>query len=225
MYHVHMRRSSPLKSRGEKMSFNYQKYMNSIRTFHISMRNLNVRIGTFEFTYNGVMSDVILDTRVPPWNLIFIKRNGHDTLTLFVEGYCFIISGDRKYQEFIEYFNISGDKGAFSIADFSNSFSNTVPVNYVLNNKKREKIIRYDIIDNKSEGIYPIGLKNWELIHASNPELPSDKYHRSPENLMKTRELYPKIYAVIRDMDITVMYGKVPNENTSSLEEGIIPQI
>ena len=95
------------------MSFNYRKYMNSIRTFHISMRNLNVRIGTFEFTYNGVMSDVILDTRVPPWNLIFIKRNGHDTLTLFVEGYCFIISGDRKYQEFIEYFNISGDKGGF----------------------------------------------------------------------------------------------------------------
>lgn len=116
-------------------------------------------------------------------------------------------------------------RGAFSIADFSNSFSNTVPVNYVLNNKKREKIIRYDIIDNKSEGIYPIGLKNWELIHASNLELPSDKYHRSPENLMKTRELYPKIYAVIRDMDITVMYGKVPNENTSFLEEGIIPQI
>ncbi len=204
------------------MSFNYRKYMNSIKTFYLSMRNINVQIGTFEFAYNGIMSDVIFDTRVTPWKLIFIKRSGQDILTLFIEGYHFIINGDKKYKEFIEYFNISGKKGSFSIADFLNSFSNAIPASYVLDNKKREKIIRYDILDDKSEGIYPIGLKNWELIHANNPELPLNKYHRSSENLMKTRELYPKIYSVIKDMDITVMYGKEPNENTPSLEEGII---
>lgn len=204
------------------MQFDYHKYMNSIKVFYLSMRSLNVQIGTFEFTYNGILSDVIFDTRATPWKLICIKRSGQDTLTLFVGSYNLIISGDRKYKEFIEYFNISGKKGSFSIADFANSFSNSIPASYVLDNKKRERIIRYDVLDNKSEGIYPIGLKNWELIHANNPELPSDKYHRSPENLMKTRELYPKIYSVIKDMDITVIYGKIPNENTSTLEEDII---
>lgn len=204
------------------MPFNYRKYMNSIKIFYLSMRNLNVQIGTFEFAYNGIMSDVIFDTRATPWKLIFIKRSGQDILTLFIEGYHFIISGDKKYKEFIEYFNISGKKDSFSIADFLNSFSNSIPASYVLDNKKRKKIIRYDVLDDKSEGIYPIGLKNWELIHANNPELPLDKYHRSSENLMKTCELYPKIYSVIRDMDITVMYGKEPNENTPSLEDGII---
>lgn len=196
--------------------------MNSIKVFYLSIRHLNIQIGTFEFAYNGITSDVIFDTRATPWKLIFIKRSGQNAFTLSVEGYHLIISGDRTYKEFIEYFNISGRKGSFSIADFANSFSNAIPTSYVLDNQKREKIIRYDILDNKSEGIYPIGLKNWELIHANNPELPSDKYHRSPENLMKTRELYPKIYSVIKDMDITIMYGKVPNEKTPSLEKGII---
>ena len=52
-----------------------------------------------------------------------------------------------------------------------------------------------------SDGVFPIGIKNWEIVHAKNPMLPKDKYHRTNKNLSKTRQLYPAIYSATKDMD------------------------
>ncbi len=204
------------------MSFNYCGYLSSIKIFYYSMKEINVKIGTFYFTYNGVSSDVILDTRNVPWNLVFIKKGGQDTLSLSVERYHLIVRGDEKYKEFINFFNISGAKGVFKISDFVRNFNDSIPKSYIIDDKTRETVISYDVLDSENEGIYPIGIKNWELIHARNPQMAKSKYHRRPENLMKTRELYPKIYSVIKDMDISVMYGKSPNDITDSLKKGKI---
>ena len=55
------------------MEYSYHGTVDKLREFYISMRNLNVDIGTFEHTYNGVNSDVIFDTRNSSgWNLLFI---------------------------------------------------------------------------------------------------------------------------------------------------------
>ena len=37
------------------------------------------------------------------------------------------------------------------------------------------KILKHDRIDTDSDGIFPIGIKNWEIVHAKNPMLPKDK--------------------------------------------------
>lgn len=55
-----------------------------------------------------------------------------------------------------------------------------------------------------------------------NPDLPHDKYHRFHENLVKTHELYSKMYFVVKNMGITIIHGKTLNEKTVSLGEGII---
>ena len=48
--------------------------------------------------------------------------------------------------------------------------------------------MKHDRIDTDSDGIFPIGIKNWEIVHAKNPMLPKDKYHRTNKNLSKTRQ-------------------------------------
>ena len=78
------------------------------------------------------------------------------------------------------------------------------------------KEIDSDKIDIDSEGIYPIGLKNWELIHAKNTKLPKDKFHRRPENLAKTKQLYPELYQATKDKDISIIYGR---EQTKKIED------
>lgn len=78
--------------------------------------------------------------------------------------------------------------------------------------------MKYDRIDADSDGIFPIGIKNWEVVHANNPMLPKDKYHRTNKNLLKTGQLYPEIYLATKDMDITIIYGKTPGEKTEEIK-------
>jgi hypothetical protein len=92
-----------------------------------------------------------------------------------------------------------------------------VPNEYKLSDDKRKVVIRYDKLDSESDGIYPIGVTNWEVAHAKNPTLPKDKYHRTSKNLLKTKELYPAIYQATKDMDITIIYGTISGDKTQEL--------
>ena len=76
-----------------------------------------------------------------------------------------------------------------------------MPFEYSLSDNSRRVILKHDRIDTDSDGIFPIGIKNWEIVHAKNPMLPKDKYHRTNKNLSKTRQLYPAIYSATKDMD------------------------
>lgn len=184
------------------------------------MQKISVQIGTFEYIYNEIVSDVIFDTRDSAlWELVFIKRKYGDILSIPVKkGYCFTIEGNEKYKEFIDYFNIRRGKGQFSIKTFINHLKSKIPTKYNLSDNVRERILEYDGIDVDNDGIFPIGIKNWDVVHANNPMLPKNKYHRSNNNLSKTRQLYPEIYLAIKDMDITIIYGKTCGENTEKIK-------
>lgn len=45
------------------MEFYYSGSIEALKTFYSSMRKINVQIGTFEYIYNGIVSDAIFDTR------------------------------------------------------------------------------------------------------------------------------------------------------------------
>lgn len=63
------------------MEFSYSGSIDALKMFYLSMRKINVQIGAFEYTYNGVISDVIFDTRGSKcWQLLFIKRGNGDAL-------------------------------------------------------------------------------------------------------------------------------------------------
>ncbi|URZ02162.1 DUF6037 family protein [Clostridium felsineum] len=204
------------------MEYLYSGLVEGLKDFYWSMRNINVRIGTFEHKYNTLSSDVIFDTRsLDGWKLIFIKRIEGSVLEIQIKrGYRFTIEGNEEYNLFRKYFGISGNKGEFSIKDFVSNLNRQVPFEYRITDEKRKTIIQYDKIDNKSKGIYPIGVTNWEVVHAKNSKLSKDIYHRTSENLEKTQELYPKIYECTKNLDITIIYGMKPNEKTKKIKMG-----
>lgn len=202
------------------MVFSFSSKVEKISEFYKSMRQLSVQIGTFEHKYNDVTSDVIFDTRnEKQWNLLFIKRGTGETLSIPLnKGYRFTIQGNKKYNEFISYFGIGSGKGQFSIKEFVLNLNIQIPNEYKLSDNKRRTIINYDKLDFDSDGIYPIGVTNWEVAHAKNSNLPKDKYHRTNKNLLKTQELYPAIYQATKDMDITIIYGTSPGDKTQELK-------
>lgn len=203
------------------MSFYYEAEIKKLRTFKKTMLKLKVEIGTFEFQYNEILTDVIFDTRSSEsWEIIFMKVGIGKTLTIPIKlGYKFTIDTSKKYQEFISFFNIKNGKGKFSIKSFKDYFNENIPDEYKLSDNAREKIIKYNRIDTGSEGIYPISLKNWELIHAKNNKLPKDKFHRRPENLAKTKQLYPDLYEAIKDKDISVKYSTEIGGQTEQIKK------
>lgn len=205
----------------KNMEFYYSGSIEALKIFYSSMRKINVQIGTFEYTYNGMVSDVIFDTRdYELWKLVFIKRGDADVLSIPIKkGYRFTIEGNEKYKEFADYFNIGRGKGQFSIKNFVDYLNNKIPFEYRLSDDVRRTILKYDRIDTDSDGIFPIGIKNWEVIHAKNPILPKDRYHRTNKNLSKTRQLYPEIYSATKDMDITIIYGIIPGEKTEKMKK------
>lgn len=207
------------------MAFNYTRYLPQLETFHHSMLHIGrgVEIGTFDFTYNNIFSHVIFDTR-NDWKLVFLHHGTGDILRIpVIPRYRFQIASDEKYREFLDYFQIKNrGKGQFSISAFINNMTQHIPERYVLNNQSRLAIERYDPIDRRNPGIYPIGIINWEENHALHPEWPDGLYHRSDENLEKTKQYWPEIYEVIVDMDISVRYGQNPGVNTDRLTEGLL---
>lgn len=203
------------------MGFSYSGKIEKLSEFYKSMCKLNIQIGTFEHSYNKVTSDVIFDTRdIEQWNLLFIKRGTGETLSIPLnKGYLFTIEGNEKYSEFIMYFGIESGKGKFSIKEFVSNLNIQVPKEYEISDSRRKIIIGYDRLDSDSDGIYPIGVTNWEVAHAKNPSLPKDKYHRTSKNLLKTKELYPDIYIATKEMDITIIYGVNPGDKTTELKK------
>lgn len=206
------------------MAYSYSGVLDGLKIFYSSMCRLNVEIGTFEHIYNNVISDAIFDTRdSEEWHLTFIKRASGDVLCILIQrGYRFSITGNNEYDEFIKYFGIGRGKGQFSIREFVGHLNNQIPTEYRISDNKRITVLKYNKLDGESDGIYPIGIMNWEVIHAKNSKLPKDKYHRRPENLLKTKQLYPDIYNAIKDMDITIKYGADPGENTEKIKSGKI---
>ena len=201
-----------------KNEFFFEKSLQALKVFYGSMKTSGFSIGVFNYEFNGVISIVLFDSRGDEWRLVFVKKGIGDVLVIPVRpGYRFCIDGNEQYFKFRRYFMIGCGKGQFSIGDFIKEFEGKIPVKMVIadiNDDARRSILKYDTIDNESDGIYPIGFKSWENYHILHPEIPADKYHCSEKNKEKTRALYPQIYAVIKNLDISVLYSEEKGINT-----------
>lgn len=52
-----------------------------------------------------------------------------------------------------------------------------------------------------------------------NNKLPKDKFHRRPENLVKTKQLYPDLYEAIKDKAISVNYSTEIGDHTEQIKK------
>lgn len=201
--------------------FNYHGKLSGLKFFYDSMTAQGVDIGTFCFEFNHVVSDVIFDTCSMPWKLIFIKRVTGTVLEIDIKnGFIFSIETNFKYREFKDFFCIKGGKGDFHIGGFKKVLNGSIPDKYNLTDPARQTISNIFNFDKEQEGIFPIGIINWAKLHINHPEWPSDKYHRSADNLKKTKQLYPTLFKATEKYDITIKYGLAPNEKTDLLKSG-----
>ena len=204
------------------MAFSYTSYrINELALFHSSMRQMNVNIGDFTFVYNRVKSTVIFDTRKQPYVLVFMKSGvGSRLLLSVIRGYRVEIASSEEYYTLLNYFEIQPDMrspGMFCLGDFMKIFIKNIPSNYILDDASRIAKIQYDRIDTQSEGIYPIGIKNWALFHARHPEIDKNLFHQSDKNKQKTKELYPSLFSVIKDMDVSITYSNKRGDETAAI--------
>lgn len=202
--------------------FSFVREVPELRNLYRSMKNLNVDIGVFEHGYNGVLSSVIFDARDPGgWELFFMRHGqGNVFKAPIKKGYRFSIEGDEMYHRFREYFEIGGGKGVFSMNEFLECLKRRIPAAYVLDDESGKVILRYDPIDKQSNGIYPTGVINWAVVHAKKPQMDPTKFHRTNENLMKTKQLHPALYQATKDMDLTIRYSEEPGVKTKDLKGG-----
>ena len=205
------------------MPFSYKRKISELVQFYHSMKKLSVAIGTFEHEYNGVNSHVIFETRTCPFMLHFIEHRTGRTFSVPIEpGFVFSVPDSTSYYAMLDYFNIKRrGRGTFQIGGFITSFRRQIPPEYAITDAEREVVNRYDPIDRTSEGIYPVGVKNWAVINAKRAAKGfSALGHRSQHNLEKTRELYPEIYQIIKTMDISICYGLSPGNKTEAIKTG-----
>lgn len=201
--------------------FTYSRFFPNLVQFYNSMKEMGVLVGTFDHSYNSIISDVIFDTRTEPYKLIFLKRGkGCVYKTEMENHFSFSIKGSAAYYELLDYFEIGKSdrgKGKFHISQLSDSIHNQTPQRYHLTDRKREVVATYMPQGKNERGIYPIGLINWYKFHAEHPDVDPKKYHRQTENLEYTRQLYPALYETTRTLDISIKYGGQKNEKTEKI--------
>lgn len=204
-----------------KREFHFSRKLDQLSVFHVSMRKLKVDVGVFDYTYNGIESSVIFNTKTSPWRLVFMKNGVGDVLTIDINnGYKFTIDSYDKYNKFRAYFEIGGTAGTFKITDFFNKLNDDIPSEYVLTRRNRQVIYEAGNYSKRGEdGIYPAYFMNWPEIHAKNPKLDPKKHHATKINHDKTKQLFPELYEEIKGLDISVVYKNAQTEKTKKFQD------
>lgn len=183
---------------------------------HRSMRVLNIQIDVFNYEYNNVQCSVMFDVSSPRgYSLTFIKNGFGEILDLpIIPSYNLQITNSN-FEKFWNFFNLGfKKKGEFSIKDFFIHLSNHIPTTATPYTYQARQTIALKYPVEESEKIYISGTKNWEKARALNPLL---KKERSEKNLEKTKLLYPEVYNLTRDYDISICYSPVPSIDDNNL--------
>lgn len=197
--------------------YTFECYIEELKKLFASMKESDVSVSSFPFTYKNISVDAIFDTSSSTngWMLVFLKETDPKRIYIPIEkGYRLSIKGNEQYGRFKEFFKISSKKGEFKISEFVARLKEQIPDNYTVTSETRRAYLKY--IDDE-EGEYPVSVKDWGKYHIRNPKAPNDKYHRTDENLLKTRNCYPEIYRVIKDKDISIVYGKTPDKSIKEI--------
>ena len=204
---------------GNWKAFYYR--LDNLKSFSASMRRQNVEQAVFTHKYNDIMSHVIVDISCGDGeDLIFVKHRAGEVLKMKVTvGACVYVT-EALFKDICEYFCIRKKKGEFSLKEFFLHANYQIPPNYVLNEENRKNIYEFCYRKDKDEGLYPIGLISWSEKNAKYRLEGAVEKHRRPYNLIKTQNLYPNLYESIKDIDVSVKYGKNISKYTEKLMQG-----
>ncbi|MBC1917038.1 DUF6037 family protein [Listeria seeligeri] len=187
-------------------------YIEELKVWHRSMMKLQLSVDVFEYTYNSVECDVLFETDYKKgFSLTFIQKRVGTMLVLPVVPYFNLIIDQKIFLSFRKFFQIDKThNGPFRVNDFLFHLRRFIPKEAKLPSPSQKRILARKFNVEEHEKIYYKGLVNWEKARALNPDL---NRTRRPENLEKTKILYPSLYHQIKDYDISVRYEADFNNN------------
>lgn len=182
--------------------------LDGIIPLYRKLHTTNKTYGIFKYTKNKVDFDIFFDIGSTPFKIGFLVLNTNFQLWLHIQN-GFIINPILKaedYKNLVTILKLKFDpNNKFSTKDFFEDFNSKIPTEFRLVDRdeliqtiKSIKNIEY------SNLLYYNGLLDWDKINNGKS--------RKPENLEKTRLLYPELYLRIKDKDISVRYSIIKKE-------------
>lgn len=165
-------------------------------------------LGIFDFSINKREFKIYFDIGVSPYILGFLLRRSDFQLWFDVHtGYNINTFLGDKYGELCDVLGLEYDKlNPFSPKIFFEEFKRQIPDHLpnISTEERRNVILKANPNIEEGNKPYYYGEKNWNLPHNKG------KGNRSPENLEKTRKLYPKLYERTKNHNISILYTDNP---------------
>ncbi len=193
--------------------------LNNLKRVYILSKQENRDYCVFSFQKNKIEFDVFFDFNTTPYKLGFLPKNADIEIWLDVHS-GFVIDSLISKEEYYSLTRILGLKydpnNPFSTTAFFEEFNSKIPQELPSLDLYEATIVhvtinKYSI--EKPDRIYYIGQKEWDKPQNRG------KGNRRPENLEKTRLLYPEIYKRTKDRNISIIYSAKMSDNYKRLKE------
>lgn len=177
--------------------------LTGLKELYKDMKAKNLSYSIFDYKHNHIKLEILFDINTQPFKLLIIKQCSNLTLLLDIKtGFELdIFLTQEKYQILIEMLEIkSGKTNPFSTKKFFEELNNAIPLQaekYQMNNNLRYIISQTNKLD-EADLIYVKCLRDWSKTKSNK--------HVSEKNREKTKYLYPDIFEIIKDKNISVVY-------------------
>lgn len=184
-----------------------------LQLFHKSMRIYKTNVGTFDFEFNNVQCACLFEADYDKgFSITFFKKFSAENISLPIAPGYNIATYIKPKELFIKFWTFWGFKnreGSSYMRNFFKTFEASIPSTFSPQKNIERKIIikKYNLEEDDKP--YFQDFINWSVHNAKYPEKPC---HRNPNNLEKTRLLYPQIYEAIKEYDISVRYTSFEQE-------------
>lgn len=187
--------------------------LTNLRTVCSQARRLNMTYCIFPFQKNKVKFDIYFDINKNPYQLGFIVKGTSLSIWFNIQRGFIIdcILPKAQYNLLCSILNLKATDNftPFSTAAFFNEFNNSIPNQLLPLDLYRDTVLQVAITKysvEEPDNLYYWGKTDWNLPHNKG------KGTRSAQNLEKTRILYPEIYDIIKNKNISIKYTSIKND-------------
>lgn len=177
--------------------------LNNLKPIYYQLREEKLTYCIFPFISNNVTFEIFFDIGKVPFRIGFLAHSSELQLWKDINRGFNIstILTDKEYKMLVEILQLKYDPtNHFSPFKFFDQFNLAIPASIppIMNEKRIRTVLQtFHDIEEKEKVNYK-GHKDWGRSKSIR--------HRTPENLEKTRLIYPELYERIKDRDISIMY-------------------
>lgn len=193
--------------------------LTQLRPLYIYMKKCSMTFCIFSFKKNANEFDVFYDIGIQPHRMGILAKFSDFNLWFNIQPGFNVnprISKDQ-YKLLVSILHIKYDKdNHFSMTSFLEELNRKIPCNPLPVKEYEKTVLRVAISKysmEEQDKIYYLGYIDWELPQNKG------KGERSYKNLEKTRLLYPHIYEVIKNKNISIKYTSCKSGNIFSLNK------